>query len=36
MVCMHFQKQYDILIFIYDFLEEIVDSQLEIFYIAWF
>jgi hypothetical protein len=34
MVYMDFQKHYDSSIFIIDFLEEMVDSQLEVFYIC--
>jgi hypothetical protein len=33
---MDFQKHYDSFIFIHDFLEEILDRQLEVFLIAWF
>jgi hypothetical protein len=36
MVCMDFKNLYDSFIFIDDFLEEIVDSSLKVFYIAWF
>lgn len=33
---MDLQKYYNSFIFIYDFLGEIVDSQLKAFHIAWF
>jgi hypothetical protein len=33
-VCVDFQKHYKSFCFIDDFLEEMVDSQLEVFYIA--
>jgi hypothetical protein len=36
MVCTDFQKHYDSFVFIYDFLKEVVDSQLKVFYIASF